>query len=87
MVADILPDKLVEVLADDEAFIANAIDDAGDENDIVLSAFAVLGVEDNLYDFLGNAEQFNALIDQTLLEEGGELFNFTELPAFPLEPL
>ena len=63
VVFDVLPDELIEVLPDDEALVADAVDDAGHQHHVVLLLLAVLGVEDHLHDLLGYAEQLDALVD------------------------
>jgi hypothetical protein len=80
VVFDVLPDEFDEVLLDDEAFVSNAADDAGDQHDVVLLLLAVFGIEDDLHYLLGNAEEFYAFVHEAFLEEGRELFDLVEFP-------
>lgn len=81
MVLQVLPDQLIEILADDESLVADAVDDAGHQHHVVLLLFAIRRVEDHLHNLLGNAEQLDAVVNQTFLEEGGELLDLVELPV------
>lgn len=91
MILDILSDQLVEILPHDEPLVADPVDYAWHENDVVFLLLAVLRIEDHLDDLLGNAEQFDALVHQALLQKRGELLDLVELPGLrflqPLEEL
>ena len=84
MVLDILPYEFIEILAHNEALVADAVDYAGHQDHVVFLFLAVLRIEDHFDDLLGNAEQFDALVHQALLQKGGELLNLSELPGLGL---
>lgn len=84
MVLNILPNQFIQIFADNKSLIANAIDDTGHQNHIVLFLFAVLGIENNLDYLLGNAKQLNALVNQAFLEEWCEFLNLIKFPVFIL---
>lgn len=80
----VLPHEFIEILPYDEPLVADAVDDARYEHNVILFLLAILRVEDHFHDLLGNAEQFDALIYKTLLQEGRELFDFCKFPGLGL---
>lgn len=84
VIFDILPDQFIEILPYYEPLVANTIDYAWHENYIVLLFLAVLRIEDHLNNLLGDTEQFDTLIHQTLLQKWSELFYLSELPGLGL---
>lgn len=80
VVLDILSDELIEVLANNEALVTDAADDAGYEDYVVLPLLAVFGVEYHLHNLFGDAEKLNAVVNKALLEERGKLFDLVYLP-------
>lgn len=91
VIFDILPDQFIEVLPYDEPLVANPIDYAWHQNDVILLLLAILRIEDHFDDLFGDAEQFDALIHQALLQKWSKLFYLSELPGLgllqPLEKL
>lgn len=51
MVLHVLPNEFIEVFADNEAFVSDSVDNAWHQNDVVLSASSVFGVEYDFYYF------------------------------------
>lgn len=63
VVFNVLPYQFIQVLTDNEAFVADPVDYAWHQNHIVLLLLAVLGIEDDLHYLLGYAEQLDAFVD------------------------
>lgn len=81
MVFDVLSNHLVKVFPHYKSFVSDSAHNARDKNHIIFSFLSILWVKNDLDYLLWNAKEFNAVIDETFLEERCELLYFIDFPG------